>query len=132
MQVLNGRENEVVEMLREFNMGKYEARMYFTLLTIGESKVGTATKKASVPQSKAYSVLEGLGAKGFVELVRERPKAYRAKALGKVANLAIRAKQREIRELERYQSRLDKILRNVATLHQKYSGFRLFSPDYRR
>jgi len=85
MQVLNGKESEVVEMLREFSLSKYEARMYFTLLTIGESKVGTATKKASVPQSKAYDVLEGLGAKGFVELVRERPKAYRAEVQKKLS-----------------------------------------------
>ena len=61
-------------MLGAYGLCKYEARMYFTLLTIGEAKVLDITRKASMPQSKAYEVLESLRGKGFVELSEtERP-----------------------------------------------------------
>lgn len=39
MQVVNWNEKEVVSLLREYGLSGYEARMYFTLLTIGEAKV---------------------------------------------------------------------------------------------
>jgi hypothetical protein len=58
----------VVEMLRDFGLCGYEARVYFVLLTLGESKATELTKKAYVPQSKGYDVLDRLIAKGFVEL----------------------------------------------------------------
>jgi len=65
----------VVEMLRDFGLSEYEARMYFVLLTLGESKVTALTKRAYVPQSKGYEVLDRLIDKGFVEQIStERPK----------------------------------------------------------
>lgn len=131
MQVVNGKEKEIVDMLRGFSMCGYEARMYFTLLTIGEAKVMDITKKASIPQSKAYDVLESLVGKGFVEMTRvERPKAYRAKVLEEITDIVKRAKQREIQELEKNQSRLYEILQGIEPVHRKYGSLRLFSPSY--
>jgi len=99
MQVVNGKEGEIIEMLRDFGLANYEAKLYFTLLTIGEAKVCEMTKKASVPQSKAYKVLDSLQLKGFVEQSdMVGPKRYRAHALDKVAKSAIRHRQRQIRE----------------------------------
>jgi hypothetical protein len=46
MQIVNGKEGKIIGMLRDFGLGNYEARMYFTLLTIGEAKVCKATMKA--------------------------------------------------------------------------------------
>ena len=77
MIVVNGKEKEIVDMLRDFGLCEYEARMYFTMLAIGEAKAMEITKKASIPKSKSYDVLERLIDKGFVELIRaERPKLY--------------------------------------------------------
>jgi hypothetical protein len=45
----------VVEMLRDFGLSGYESRVYFTLLTLGETKASTIMKKAYVPQWKAYA-----------------------------------------------------------------------------
>ena len=93
MQVLNGNEREVLNMLKEFGLCQNEAKMYFTLLTIGESKVRIAMRKASVPEGKAYDVLRRLREKGFVQLNRtEGPKMYRAKVLDETANITIKAK----------------------------------------
>jgi len=56
MQVVNGKEKEIIDKLKDFGSSMYEARMYFTLLTLGEAKVMEITRKAAVPQSKAYDV----------------------------------------------------------------------------
>jgi len=132
MQVLNGNEKEIVDTLKDFGLSGYEARMYFTLLTIGEAKVLEITRRASVPQSKAYGVLENLTAKGFVEMSGERPKTYRARVLEEITDIIKRAKQKEIQELEERQRELYQILQVITPLHRKYDGLRLFSPSYRR
>ena len=133
MQVVNGSEEEVLSMLKGFGLCEYEARMYFTLLTIGEAKVTAITRKASVPQSRAYNVLESLRAKRFVELSRtDRPKMYRARALEEITHIAIKARQKEIQKMEENQSNLYHVLQSVAPLHRKYYRLRLFSPSYKR
>jgi sugar-specific transcriptional regulator TrmB len=66
MQVI-GSGKAVIDMLRDFGLSGYEAKVYFSLLTLGESKVATLTKKVYVPQSKSYEVLNRLIAKGFAE-----------------------------------------------------------------
>jgi len=133
MQVVNGKENEVVGILRDFGLCGYEARMYFTLLTIGEAKVLDITRKASVPQSKAYEVLESLKDKGFVEMSEaERPKTYRARVLEEVTDNTIKARLKEIYQLEKHSKRLRKILQAVAPIHTKYREVRLFTPSYQR
>lgn len=63
--ILNGK--VVVEMLRDFGLSGYEARMYFVLLTLGEAKVTALTRRAYVPQSKGYEVLDRLIEKGFAQ-----------------------------------------------------------------
>jgi len=132
MQIVNGKETEVVSALKDFGLSMYEARMYFTLLTIGEAKVMEITRRASVPQSKAYGVLENLTAKGFVEMSGERPKIYRAMVLEEITDIIKRAKQKEIQELEERRRELYQILQGIAPLHMKHSELRLFSPSYRR
>jgi len=123
MLVVNGKEKEIIGMLRGFGLCNYEARMYFTLLAMGEAKIIEITRKASVPQSKAYDVLDNLAAKGFVALIKaERPKLYQARSLENVKKIRIREKQKEIRELEKGQVRLNKILQSIIPLTGIFTG----------
>jgi hypothetical protein len=46
MNVVNGKEREVVELLRGYGLCDYEAKVYFTLLAVGESKAGDVARKA--------------------------------------------------------------------------------------
>jgi sugar-specific transcriptional regulator TrmB len=133
MQVVNGNEEEVLSMLNKFGLCEYEARMYFTLLTVGEAKARIITRKASVPASRAYNVLERLKAKGFVELTKaDRPKEYKAEALEKVLKIAIKEKQKAIRCLKNSYDKLQRIKQTIAPLHSEYNRLRLFSPSYKR
>jgi len=131
MQVGNG--EVVVDMLKDFGLSEYEARMYFTLLALGEAKVTAITRKASVPQSKAYDVLDRLIAKGFVELSKEeRPKQYKAKAPKEVVVVAIAREEKRIRRLYNTYEMLESVLQAITPAHSEYNGLRFFSPKYRR
>ncbi len=82
-EVLNGK--LVVRKLRDFGLSEYEARVYFVLLTLGESRVGHISRRAYVPQSKMYEVLDKLIEKGLAEETsEERPKTFHAVALDRV------------------------------------------------
>jgi len=130
MLVVNGKEREIIGMLRGFGLCQYEVRMYFTLLVLGEAKISRIPKKASVPQSRAYAVLDDLNDKGFVEMKEKSPKQYQARSLTHVTKIRIREKKKEIRELEKGQRRLDKILQSIMTAHRNFYGLRLFLPSY--
>lgn len=129
--ILNGK--AVVEMLRDFGLGEYEARMYFVLLTLGEAKVTALTKKAYVPQSKGYEVLDRLIEKGFAEEINGgKPKTYRAKTLRKVASKVIAREQRFIKRLNSNFESLQKVVEAISPVYEKYGAFRLFSPIFSR
>jgi sugar-specific transcriptional regulator TrmB len=129
--ILNGK--AVVEMLRDFGLSEYEARMYFVLLTLGESRVGALTKRACVPQSKGYEVMDRLIEKGFAEQTNgEKPKTYRAKTLQKVASKVIAREQRFIKRLNSNFTSLQRVVEAISPVYEKYGAFRLFSPIFSR
>ena len=130
---LFGNGKDVVDMLKNLGLGEYESKIYFTLLTLGEAKVTAIIRRASIPQSKAYVVLDSLRMKGFVELSsNERPKKFRARALKEVTIEAIAREEKRIRGLYNTYERLDSILQAITPTHNKYSWLRLFSPKYKR
>ena len=129
--ILNGK--VVVEMLRDFGLSGYEARMYFVLLTLGEAKVTALTRRAYVPQSKAYEVLDRLIEKGFAEQVEtEKPKKYRAKPLGKVVPRAIAKQERFVKRLNNNFESLQRVVEAISPMYERYGEFRLFSPNFER
>jgi sugar-specific transcriptional regulator TrmB len=129
--VWNGK--AVVEMLRDFGLSGYEARIYFVLLTLGEGKVTELTKRAYVPQSKGYEVLDKLIDKGFAERMDgEKPKKYRATTLHKVASKIMAKEQKFIRKLNSDFESLQDILSAVSPIYEEYGMFRLFSPTFPR
>ena len=129
--VLNGK--MVVGMLRDFGLSEYEARVYFVLLTLGESKVTPLTKRAYVPQCKGYEVLDRLIDKGFVEQIsEERPKKFRARTLSRVISRVISREQRFIRKLNSNFESLQSVVDAISPMYEKYGAFRLFSPIVQR
>ena len=128
-----GNGKAVVRMLRDFGLSEYEARIYFTLLTLGEVKVTTLARRAYVPQSKAYDVLDRLIVKGFAELIDGgRPKIYRARRLGKITSKVISREERFIKKLNSNFESLQKIVHALSPVYNKYGTFGLFSPNLRR
>jgi sugar-specific transcriptional regulator TrmB len=132
MNVVNGKEREVVEMLRGYGLNGYEAKAYFTLLAVGESKAGDVARKAGVPQSKVYDILENLRGKGFVEQNSEaRPMEYKALPLKDTTERVVALRTREIAGLQKSMDRLNRVLEAVALIHRRQEAYRLFAPRYR-
>jgi len=76
MNIVNGKEREVVEILRGYSLNGYEAKAYFTLLAVGESKTGDVACKAGVPQSKVYDMLDNIHGKGTCSLFSDKGLEY--------------------------------------------------------
>jgi len=125
--ILNGK--AVVGMLRDFGLSEYEARVYFVLLTLGEAKVTALTKRAYVPQSKGYEILDRLIEKGFAEQISgAKPKTYRAKTLRRVASKVIVREEKFIKRLNSNFESLQRVAEAISPMYEKYGAFRLFSP----
>jgi sugar-specific transcriptional regulator TrmB len=132
MNIVNGKEREVVELLRGYGLNGYEAKAYFTLLAVGESKAGDVARKAGVPQSKVYDVLDTLREKGFVEQNEDtRPKEYKAFSLKDTTEKVAALRTREIVGLRKSMEKLKRVLESVAPIHNQYETYRLFAPRYR-
>ena len=128
--ILNGK--AVVGMLKDFGLSEYEARMYFVLLTLGEAKVAALTRRAYVPKSKAYEVLDRLIDKGFAEQIStDRPKKFRARALDRVISRIISKEEKFLRKLNNNLESLQNVQVSISPLFEKYGTFNLFSPIIR-
>ena len=132
MNIVNGKEREVVEILRGYGLNGYEAKAYFALLAAGESKAGDVARKAGVPQSKVYDILENLRGKGFVEQNEDaRPKEYKALPLKDTTERVVALRTKEIAGLQKSMDRLKRVLEAVAPVHRQHETYRLFAPRYR-
>lgn len=62
--------------LEEIGFTKGEARVYFSLLELGESTIGPLSKKANVTPSKTYPIMEKLSKKGLITQVIKSDTTY--------------------------------------------------------
>jgi sugar-specific transcriptional regulator TrmB len=62
--------------LREIGLGTYEIEVYTALLESGQMTAVEISKKAQVPYSKVYAVLNSLKSKGWIKSVKGRPSKY--------------------------------------------------------
>jgi len=132
VQVLNGKEREVLEMLHGYGLCDYEAKAYFALLAVGESKAWDVARKAAIPPSKVHQTLGRLVERGFVERYsEERPAMYKANALKETTEKVVALRNREIAGLKRNKEKLSRVLEAVTPIHRRYGTYRLFAPRYR-
>jgi sugar-specific transcriptional regulator TrmB len=64
------------QILREMGLNTYEVETYFALLESGQMTAMEISKKAKVPYSKIYEVLNSLKEKGWIKIVESRPNRY--------------------------------------------------------
>ena len=64
------------QVLREIGLNTYEIDAYFALLKSGQMTAVEISKKANVPYSKIYEVLNSLRDKGWIRSVDGRPNKY--------------------------------------------------------
>lgn len=64
------------QTLREIGLNTYEIDAYFALLEGGQMTAMEISKKAKVPYSKIYEVLNSLKEKGWIKSAESRPNKY--------------------------------------------------------
>jgi len=64
------------QVLREIGLSTYEIDAYIALLEGGQMTALEMSKKAKVPYSKIYAVLNGLREKGWIKSAESRPSKY--------------------------------------------------------
>ncbi|MEM0447250.1 MAG: helix-turn-helix domain-containing protein [Thermoplasmata archaeon] len=77
MKSKNIKEDEFIIYLYTFGLNNYEAKVYETLLRLGESTAWQIALSSNVPQAKIYEVLSSLENKGFVQRSVGKPLKFR-------------------------------------------------------
>lgn len=67
------------EELQNLGLTRYEAACYVALARLGPADPRKVASEAGIPNPNAYEALRRLAGKGWVELVRNRPRIYRAR-----------------------------------------------------
>ncbi|HMK47199.1 MAG TPA: helix-turn-helix domain-containing protein [Methanocella sp.] len=69
---------EVIGQLKEMGLTEYDSKVYLTLVSKSPLAATDISREADVPMSKIYGVLSRLENGGWISVVPERPKQYRA------------------------------------------------------
>lgn len=77
MKSKKAKDDEFLLYLYAFDLNNYEARVYETLLKLGETTAWQIALQSNVPQAKIYEVLSSLESKGFVQRSVGRPLKFR-------------------------------------------------------
>jgi sugar-specific transcriptional regulator TrmB len=92
--------NRFRHVLKPLGLSEYEIRVFLTLVRNGPANYRVLGKKSEVPLGKIYHVLSSLEAKGFVEVIREKPKIYKAVEPKKALRRSLRRLEDDCYELE--------------------------------
>lgn len=66
--------------LETFGLSSYEAKVYVTMLPLGQTTAKDISNKSSIPFGRIYDVMSSLEIKGLIDKQDSRPKRYIAKA----------------------------------------------------
>lgn len=85
------------QVLREIGLNAYEVDVYIALLEGGQITAMEISKKANVPYSKIYEVLNSLKDKGWIKTVDTRPtKYYPVSPLEALASTKLRLEDKHV------------------------------------
>jgi len=87
-------------ILRPLGLSDYEIRVFLTLIEIGPTNYRILVKESNVPTGKIYQVLSTLESKGFIEVVRGKPKLFRATEPKKAFRRRLRQMEDDYLDLE--------------------------------
>jgi len=101
------------QVLREIGLNAYEIDVYIELLESGQTTAMEISKKANVPYSKIYDVLNSLKDKGWIKSVEARPtKYYPMPPIEALATAKIRIE-------DKYTSWEQTVIRELQPLYEK-------------
>lgn len=106
-------DKRLIQTLKEFGLTEYEASAYIALNILGKGKASEISKKANIPQSKIYEVLESLARKELVEFIGGKPKEFKAIDFHLGLQTLLEKEERRIFELKKKIERLKNELKEL-------------------
>lgn len=92
-------DTELLKDLKSVGISEYEAKVYLALLINGPMTGNEIHRASGVPHGKTYSALEKLEAKGFINVIAERPKVFKPVDPSIVVKDALENKLKKAQEL---------------------------------
>ena len=102
----------IIAGLEDLGLSRNEAKVYYVLVSLGESKASEIAKKSGVAREKTYKALKRLKMKGYVKEIRGKPSKWIAEPPEKVFSPLIQDFKRRVSEQEA-------VLRELEELHIK-------------
>src|SRR5881397_1528653 len=91
---------EATEALEQVGLGRYEALVFVNLSRAGAVTAGEIARASGVNRVQTYRALDGLEARGLVEVTLDRPRRYAARAINEVFDMIADEKRSELEKLD--------------------------------
>lgn len=91
---------ERLRKMQNLGLTEYQARIYLTLLDLGEAIASQLPSLSRVPRTRIYSTMNQLHEKGLVEIIPEKPTKYVPVPIETFINKVAERKRLEAKELE--------------------------------
>ncbi len=92
--------SEATEALQRIGLSRYEALVFVNLARAGAATAGEVAHASGVNRVQTYRALEGLEARGLVEVTLDRPRRYAARAINDVFEMMAEEKRSELEKLD--------------------------------
>ena len=99
--------------LETFGLSSYEAKVYFSMLPLGQTTAKDISNKSNIPFGRIYDVMTSLENKGIIEKQDTRPKRYIAKAPKTAMKNLIDFKDQELLTIKESASVIEEKLSNL-------------------
>jgi sugar-specific transcriptional regulator TrmB len=88
------------EALQRIGLSRYEALVFVNLARAGAATAAEVARVSGVNRVQTYRALEGLEARGLVEVTLDRPRRYAARAINDAFEMIAEEKRLELEKLE--------------------------------
>ena len=104
------------KILEEIGFTKGEVKVYFALMELGESTIGSIARKAGVTPAKTYTILDKLKDKGLItHVIKDNTKYFQAFNPGKIINFLDEKKKK----IEQEKQEINKIIPQLISKQKK-------------
>src|SRR2546425_6388388 len=91
--------SEASEALQRIGLSRYEALVFVNLARAGATTAGDVARVSGVNRVQTYRALEGLEARGLVEVTLDRPRRYAGPGINDVFEMIAGEKRPQLEEL---------------------------------
>src|SRR5438093_11677592 len=91
---------EAPEVVERVGLGRYDALVFLNLSRAGAVTAREVARVSGVNRVQTYRALDGLEARGLVEVTLDRPRRYAARALNDVFDMIAEEKRSELERMD--------------------------------